>query len=162
MGTVASQSPGIPTHLSFTLANNLPSLEREKLSGLKSKWECPSKPKAGLRAVLLLRNCPRLAAVLREGKICVSGYHWICRQSMECKCLVTEEWLPRANGTLVWLPLGSFCISHVCRLPSSLSKGEPEGSHLAHRIPRENRLHLRNNVIITTAAIVRCCAVLYA
>lgn len=126
VGAVASHSTGIPTHISFTLANNLPSLEPEKkLSGLKSKWECPFKPKAGLRAVLLSRNWPSLATVLREGKICVSGYHWICRQAVECKCLVTEEWLPEANGISVWLPLGSLCISHICVLPS-LSKGESQ------------------------------------
>lgn len=67
VGAVASQSPSTPTQLSFTLANNLPSLEPEKkLFGLKSKWECLSKSKAGLRAVLLSRNWPHLAAVLSK------------------------------------------------------------------------------------------------
>ena len=95
----------------------LAALEAQSLN----HWTAREVPK------LLSRNWQWLARVVRKGKIHVCGYHWICRQAMECKYLVTENWLPGADGVSVWLSWGPFCTSHVYMGPLFPSKQRVRG-----------------------------------
>ena len=95
----------------------LAALEAQSLN----HWTAREVPK------LLSRNWQWLARVVRKGKIHVCGYHWICRQAMECKYLVTENWLPGADGVSVWLSRGPFCTSHVYMGPLFPSKQRVRG-----------------------------------